>query len=598
MTRRKPHLLQPLSKVTRPTRVIFVDTETTASQLPNEIEYHKLKLGYALHCKSTSDEYLRVQSDCVIFDNVYFWGWIDNLCYDKSTIYMVAHNWHFDSTVLNTFEFLPSLGFELTQWYVKATTFIMHWQRKNTHLVMVDNGNIYHTKLAVLGELVGYPKLDVDFSTVSDEELLTYCKRDVEIMRQGWIKWLQFLDDHDCGDFRYTVASQAMETFRYRFMKKYIHIHADEQAMKLERDSYHGGRVEARFVGTTNNNRYTYLDINNMYGYVMANNSFPCGFTKIVNNPKIEYLEYMLTYASVIARVELQTTSNPFPYVNGHSLFYPTGHFTTTLCTPELRYALDHDWIVNIEEMSIYPHRPMFKEYIEYFYSERMKYKDNNDDIFGYICKLFNNSLYGKFGQLQTESKKVGHCPIDAVGVLDLQYPDLKKKFDLVYLGGSIFEVEKTGDAYNSFVAIASHVTSYARMHLWSLIEQVSHGHFFYCDTDSLVVDAVGEKSLSSYIDTATLGYLKREDVSSWLTINGPKDYAMENRIRIKGISTNAKLIAPNTYKQQRWPKLPSRIREGNLEDYQIHMQVKHLKRNITWGVPTSSGWVEPFVLE
>jgi hypothetical protein len=595
---RKPHLLKPLNKVTRPTRVIFVDTETTASQLPNEVEYHTLRLGYALYCKSVKDEYLRVQSDKVITDNLDFWSWVDELCYDKSALYMVAHNWHFDATVLWAFEFLPSFGFSLISWYAKAQTFIMRWERKGCHLTMIDNGNLFTGKLRDLGVSIGYTKGEVDFDTVDSDTLLTYCKRDVEIMRRAWIKWLEFLDEHDCGDFRYTVASQALETFRYRFMKQYIFIHADEPSILLERQSYHGGRVEAKFVGHLEGDIYSYLDVNNMYGYVMSQHEFPCGFNKHLDNPPIKALEYYLNSGAVIAEVELQTSHNPFPCIVNQKLVYPTGHFTTTLCTPELTYALERDWIVSVKQLSSYPQRPMFKDYIEYFYAARQRYKQDGNTIFTLICKLFNNSLYGKFGSKSSMQRKVGDCPIDAVGVIDLKYPETRQAFDLVYLGGSIFEVEREGEGYNSFCAIAAHVTAYARMHLWELISAVQPGHYFYSDTDSVIVDQQGYSDLSSYIDNEILGMLKVELQSPWLAINAPKDYAMQGRNRIKGISSSAVELAPNTYQQQRWPKLASRLRSEDLENYPIYTQIKHLKREVNWGVPSISGWVSPFHLD
>lgn len=598
MTKRKAHLLRPLSKVTRPTRVIFLDTETQIIREDKGVQYHQLRLGYALHTKTVKDEYLRVQSDKVIWNNDDFWYWLDDMCYDKSKIYLVAHNWHFDSTVLNAFEYLPNMHFELTQWYAKATTFIMHWRRERTHLIFVDNGNIFQGKLADLGKIVGLPKLEVNLFGADNDTLLTYCKRDVEILHRLWIRWLEFLDTNDCGDFRYTVASQALETFRYRFMSQYIFIHDDNEATQLERNAYHGGRVEAKFTGYTDKSNYHYLDVNNMYGYVMSKFEYPCGYHKLVKNPSIELMQYHLESNSVIAEVELYTDDNPFPVVQDERLVYPVGHYTGYLCTPELNYALARDWVVSIRQMAIYPQRHLFKDYIETFYALRQGYKRRNNDIFEYICKLFNNSLYGKFGQLQTNQRKVGVCPPDAIGVLDLKYPHEPRHFDLVYLGGSIFEVEKAGEGYNAFCAIAAHVTAYARMHLWSLIKKVPLFHFYYSDTDSLIVDDSGYKSLAFDIDEYTLGKLKVELSSPWLEIHAPKDYAMEGRTRIKGVSSNAKEIAPNTFEQQRWPKLASRIRSGNMANYEIHTQIKKLQRKVTWGIPLSSGWVVPFVLE
>jgi len=83
-------------------------------------------------------------------------------------------------------------------------------------------------------------------------------------------------------------------------------------------------------------------------------------------------------------------------------------------------------------------------------------------------------------------------------------------------------------EASNSFVAIASFVTAYARCYLWELIEKAGEENVLYMDTDSLFVTKKGYENLKDYLDNKELGKLKLEDVTEDLTIWGAKLYKFE----------------------------------------------------------------------
>ncbi|GAH16471.1 unnamed protein product, partial [marine sediment metagenome] len=91
--------------------------------------------------------------------------------------------------------------------------------------------------------------------------------------------------------------------------------------------------------------------------------------------------------------------------------------------------------------------------------------------------------------------------------------------------------------AVNSVPAISAHVTDYARLYLWKLIQIADIVNCFYCDTDSLIVNEKGYKNLSKFMDKDRLGWLKVEDVSSCVDIRGAKNYTFGDNTRMKLIS-------------------------------------------------------------
>ena len=162
--------------------------------------------------------------------------------------------------------------------------------------------------------------------------------------------------------------------------------------------------------------------------------------------------------------------------------------------------------------------------------------------------------------------------------------------------GGKIYERDGIKqEARNSFVAIASHITAYARMKLWNAIVLAGRDNVFYCDTDSLYTNSEGYKRLKPLVDKLRLGALKVESRNKTMTIYGCKDYVLGRSATIKGIKKGSKKLTKNKYKQVRYLKFRSLLRRGSLDAPIEELYRKELKRIYKKGVITDSGYVIPF---
>lgn len=594
---RKPHKLSRSSGSKRPQMVIFFDTETEQIKSENGETQHVLKLGHAIRTRTSAVKYL-YENDNYRIDSI--GGWWDKLeqwVRSKTTTYLVAHNLVFDLVVMDGINQLANRGWKLQSFYSKGMVSIFRWSKGDKKLVGMDNGNLFTGALAKWGKVVGLPKLDVEFQTVTDEELYTYCIRDVEIMVRLWRRWLQFLSDNDCGNFMMTTASTAFNAYRHRFMNEEIFIHADEQALELERHAYKGGRVEVLFQGTRKKNSFYYLDINSQYPHVLKENKYPYALVDTSDEVSLSFLKRKLETYAVIANVDIFTQESIFSHrVNGKTC-YPVGRFTTTLTTNELLYAIDKRMIFKVNKMSWYKQEYLFSEFIDFFYKYRLRYRKAGNEDFATICKLMMNSLYGKWGQRGFDLIHEGQTDNKNISRETIYDFDTGKKFDRVYMAGQVFREERTGEAYNSFPAIAAHTTANARLLLYSIMSLVPKGHLFYTDTDCVIVDKTGYKAVQHLIDDNKLGAIKIEVQSSWLTINAPKDYRMRTRDKIKGIKKNARKINRNTYEQEQFIRLGGLIRSGDVSRYTTKKITKTLKRIIYSGIVSPSGFVDPFEL-
>ncbi|KKL66330.1 hypothetical protein LCGC14_2146050, partial [marine sediment metagenome] len=167
----------------------------------------------------------------------------------------------------------------------------------------------------------------------------------------------------------------------------------------------------------------------------------------------------------------------------------------------------------------------------------------------------------------------------------------------LRYLLGELFELKGHSEAYNSFPAIASHVTAYARLYLWELMQACGHGNYVYCDTDSLMVTDVGLDNLTPYLSPTELGKLKLEKTVDHLIIRGLKDYSADEKIVIKGVRKSATQISDGVYRQEQWPSFKGIFKSTDANRYVVKHVTKHLTREYTKGDVGDNGVITPFVL-
>jgi hypothetical protein len=299
---------------------------------------------------------------------------------------------------------------------------------------------------------------------------------------------------------------------------------------------------------------------------------------------------------TVIAKVRLET-DEPCYAVKMERTLFPIGNFVTALCTPELKYALEHGHITEILECFVYEQANIFTSYVDTMYRLRRDFAATGVGEYEKLCKVLLNSLYGKFGQKAENWVKIGSAP-DAPDREELIfYNNPRHVMRLRYLLGDIFELKGYSESFDSFPAIAAHVTAYARMYLWSLMQQCGIGNYFYCDTDSLIVNETGLSNLSGLMSDTELGMLKVQERFSHLVIHGLKDYEAGVKVVVKGVRKNAKKVSDGVYEQQSWPTFKGILKSGDANIYTVGNVTKHLSREYTKGIVTETGRIEPFTL-
>lgn len=593
---RRPHALRREKTLAIPRHIIFFDTETDQEVLEDGSIRQSLRMGWACYYRKAYGRHLEKLEWFEFHDCLSFWSFVFKHTERKRKIWVISLNIDFDFTIVNGWKYLRQVGFKLKFFHDSGTTAIISVKGRYGSIVFIDFMNWFSESVESLGKRIGLHKYKVDFEDVTDSELSIYCKRDVEILLAAYRDFVRFLEGNKISRLCMTIGSTAMAAYLFGSYDHKIYIHNNSEAIDLERDSYRGGRCECFYLGELNNGNYHVLDVNSLYATVMHSGSYPVKYVQIINKPEPSKITALLHDHSVIAKV-LIDTDEPVYAVRRDRTIFPVGRFWVTLTSPELRYAFNHNHIVKIHKAVVYEQQPIFRKYVDKFYSLRMDFKSAGVDTYVEICKLMLNSLYGKFGQKAEVWNKVGECPNEPDRVEICFHPGPGGVRQIRYLLGEIWEMTGYDECFNSFPAIASQVTAYARMYMYLLMGVAGPGNYFYMDTDSLIVNEVGLCNLEKYLNPVNLGTLKTVEITPSIIIRGLKDYSTASKRVVKGIRKNAVSVSDGVYQQEVWPTLKGLLRQSSVDTYTVKQQTKVLQRKYTKGIVGVDGVIRPLTL-
>lgn len=593
---RKPHCLKREKNLAMPRHIIFFDTETIQKRLDNGNIEQRLKLGWVCYYRKAYGRHLERLDWQYFEDALTFWQFVFRHTENKRKLWVIARNVCFDFTIVKGWHYLRQVGFKLKFFHNDGVTSVISVKGQYGSIVFLDVMNWFVESLAETGKRIGLEKLEIDFANCSKEKLSTYCHRDLEIELLNFRGFMRFLESNYISRLCYTRGSTAMAAYLFGYYRQKIYIHNNAEAIALERDAYKGGRTECFFLGALNSEKYHVLDVSSLYPYVMSCNAFPVKYRQSLNAPDGETLLSLLKDGSVIANVLIETDEPAYAVRRDRTIF-PVGRFWTTLTTPELKYALDKGHLIEVKRAVVYDQGDIFSRYVKHFYALRLQFRKEGNAEYAELCKKLLNSLYGKFGQKADVWEKIGDCPGERDRIEVCFKPGSNARSEIRYLLGEIFELVGQEECYNSFPAICAEVTAYARLYLYELMKAAGVGNYFYCDTDSLIVNDVGLARLKKRIHKTKLGYLKLVETTNSVVIRGLKDYSVGDKQVIKGIRKTAVKLADGEYEQEIWPSFKGMLRSGTVDTYTVKRQHKILKRKYTKGHVNSDGTISPLVL-
>lgn len=608
-----------------PRYVCFVDTETDHDPIPGGV-INVLSGGVAEFWQRTEDNSYTPLCDPIVFrSKAEFILELLSQCKghnDGRKFWVFAHNMDFDYQVLDITAQFTKLGWSVDTAILEAPPFLVKLVKGGRNHVgkgheyrqsisFVDSMNWFRTSLSELAKPLGMTKGEDAGPGAPWEQREAYCRNDVAILREAIFAWLRFCHTHDLGMFTISQASQALGAFRHRFMQMDIFVNHDEEVAAHERAGYFGARTEMLWRGTLRN--AAHLDVNSLYPSVMRGGLFPVKLISQRSGGTVFSLLSTLAQGNgIVATVKLDTDVPWYP-VRGERITFPTGKFWTTLCTPELQRALDHGHVIDVGRVQVYEMGEIFTEFVDFFYGLRLQYKAEGNEPFQYMCKIFMNSLYGKFGQMTPEWIVVEDE--DRAETLRSIIPPDTGRFTIADSKGVATMYRRIGDrveekvgrreAYNAFCAIAAHVTSAARMVLLDGMIQCGWDNVWYVDTDSIFCTQEGKELMMNVIDPGRLGAWKDEGDVKEFTVYGAKDYIMDGVARRKGVRKNAQEYAyiidgeliEGVFAQEMFVSYTGAMGKGHAGEQRVMGIAKRLSRDYRKGTVGLSGKVTPILM-
>ncbi len=586
-----------ISKDKYPRRLLVFDTEAWRGEIIDGVEIQTYRLGVIRYVEL--DKSLKITKDEIeyCYDNQALMATVDLRTRKDQALYVYAHNIKYDLQLSGMLTGFIENGWKVKLFVMDDPPTFIRISKNRSSIVFVDTFNYWQTSVETLGKQLGLSKLDMPNVDEDMDTWKVYCQRDVDVLMEYLLSYMHYLKDNDLCGLGLTLASQSFRSYRHRFMNHVIQLHNDENATKLERAAYSGGRVEAYYIGNLPEQTYYKLDINSMYPYVMKEKLYPYELIANSNSVDLSQFEKLMNEYYCIANVTIDTPDNAFPYKGKHKLTFPVGTYETSLHDIELRYAYERGYIRTVNQISTYRYTDIFSDYINYFYNLKISAEREGNLVVRHQAKIMMNSLYGKFGQRNNNSYIVANTSDLRYGRITGFSERLGCAVTVNCLGEDMEVSYQEGEAPYSFPAIAGGVTAYARMYLYSLIQKAKPTNVYYCDTDSLVVNEDGYQRMKDYINDTRLGLLKVEGIATSMVIHGAKDYVFGDDVKHKGIPKKSIELQPGVYEYQQFRGGKGWLSAGLVPNVEVYTRTKARKSTYDKGIINADNTVSPLIL-
>ena len=323
----------------------------------------------------------------------------------------------------------------------------------------------------------------------NDEE--KYLVNDVVILR----KVMEIAKQNNMN--KMTIASNALEYYKNMLGEKELGFKevfppiSDEEYAFIEK-AYKGGCSMLKNSMRNKITRTNVYDVNNMYGNILDKAPLPFGKPVYFKGKYKKVDKYPLYIQHISCEFSIKENCPPCIQVKDNVEFIANEWVEYSLFEVDL-YLTNLDLELLFENYNVYNLKyidgymfmsfdKLFTEYIQHWY----KIKVEGNSVERKIAKLYNNSLYGKFGTKPL--KENVYFKLDENGVLTRD-KTITTKCKTIYL------------------PVAAFVTAYGRHQIITNIKKV-WDKFIYCDTDSIHLT---EETDKIPIDQKKLGYFKLE---------------------------------------------------------------------------------------
>lgn len=535
-----------------PRYILAVDTESIRVQHSVEAGQfvHSLRLGVAITGRIVKESVVS-KATTVFRSPAEFWALLEKLSGPRHTVWVIAHKLLWDLIELHFVDEFDECRLAIDTprskrkrekndesdphtagiAVLKSPPTIIGARviRTQGRVLFLDSLNWFQCPLREIGDAIGLCKGRLPDWNSPERDWADYCTRDAEILFRAFTELLTFVRKQDLGMFRYTVAGQAFAAYRHRFMRQEIYAHDNRAIKGIERNGYFGGRVEVFKHGAIDETVYQF-DCNALFPSVMSTGFYPFRLERFRLPESYSQTLPLINWGDSIAECVLNTDEPIYPFRTIKHVLYPKGEFRTVLCGSELLHAYSRGHIIAVKSWAEYETGNLFSLYVKDLWKMRQHFKGTSNRLYESIIKLLMNGLYGKFAQLspdwQPVPNRIAHFPW-------LQWVERDwttgETTEFRSIGWQVQKSCKREERDDTLVAIATFVTSAARMRMNHFRCIAGNKNVYYQGVDSLIVNSTGKSNLelAGEANESEIGKLRLELCTNSGRIYGCSDYTL-----------------------------------------------------------------------
>lgn len=486
-----------------------------------------------------------------------------------------AHNLPYDMRITEALVHLPSLGFRLDAIRVASQGCWSRWNRDSASLTLVDSASLFPVTLYRLGQFLETRKLPLPEGDNIDE-WLARCVRDVEILAATMVQYFEWLRSGVAGNWQLTGAGQSWAHWRHAHYTHPVLVHADREAIDAERRAMWTGRAEALQWGRNYTEPVYEWDWENSYPRIALTHNVPTKLRSTTRALAPSELRMLAQRHIVLADVEVETDTPVVPARHSGRILWPVGTFDTTLWWPEIASLLAAGATVHVRRAWLYQGEPALRQWASWVLHELHDQTVPRHRWQAILLKHWSRTLIGRFATQYQNWELFGWNDNSAITMGRMHDVDTGADQSMMQIGNEVHVMTGLTESDDSCPQITSYIMSAARALLWDAMSAVGSNHLLYVDTDSLVVDTIGNAILRRLTQQGHFPGLRLKSRQLGYEIYGPRSAIIGDAQKFAGIPRHAVRMDDTTWRGEVWTQFERSLQNGE------HNSVTITKRRFT----------------
>lgn len=406
------------------------------------------------------------------------------------------------------------------------------WKNGNRTLLLCDLSARVDYGVRKLAMLCGVPMPDtpewcVDPWTI-EQRLVAEC----ETYARAWFRVTGWEEANDCGMFRPTGAGQSWSALRHKWHRKGLVHHGEADLYDMERRAVWAGRCEAWRHGQLAGGPFTEWDMHLAYATIARDCHLP--IRPIVR--KDHYDPRRLTSVDgrfkVLADCRITTDVPVVPCERHGRIIWPVGAFTTTLWNPEIHLAVKMGARVECTNVVFYKAANFLNGWARWIIAACDDATGEADPVIRRMLKSWARTVIGRFGLSYRRYEPFGAHPREGFYTAKYASAATRQLRTILVVGNNSWIETAREEAPDSMPSVMGYIMSECRVRLWRAMHDAGFGHVVYCDTDGMLVDAIGSDRLRRRRDVA----LRPKNAYDRVSVFGPRQLLLDGDVKASGV--------------------------------------------------------------